>query len=299
MAGYTRIDLSQLPAPDVIEALDFEAIVTAMRDDLVMRFPDIGGVIDLETEPARKLIEVFAYREMMLRSRINSAARAVMLAYATGADLDHLAALFGVARLVLSAGNPSAVPPIPPTYESDEDMRRRLQIALEAFSTAGPSGAYIFHALSADARVLDASATSPDPGDVVVSVLSRTGSGAAGAGLLAAVNAALSNEDVRPLCDNVIVQSAEIVTYAIEATIYFLPGPDAETVLAASQAAVEAYATAQHRLGLDIAISGLHAALHQPGVARVDLTSPSANIAISVTQASYCTGITLHDGGVL
>lgn len=299
MAGYTSIDLSQLPAPDVIEVLDFEAIVTAMRDDLVLRFPDIGGVIDLETEPARKLIEVFAYREMMLRSRINSAARAVMLAYATGADLDHLAALFGVERLVIDAGNPGAVPPVAPTYEADDDMRRRLQLSLEAFSTAGPSGAYIFHALSSSPQVLDASATSPEPGDVVVTVLSRTGSGAAGAGLLSAVEAALSDEDVRPLCDNVLVQSATIVEYEITATLRFLPGPDPQTVMNAAQAAAAAYAAAQHRIGLDIAISGIHAALHQPGVARVDLVSPTGNIAISATQASYCTAITLTDGGVL
>jgi hypothetical protein len=40
-----------------IETLDYEAIVQAMRDDLVERFPLIAGVIDLESEPARKLIE--------------------------------------------------------------------------------------------------------------------------------------------------------------------------------------------------------------------------------------------------
>lgn len=299
MAGYTRIDLSQLPAPDVIEVLDFEAIVTAMRDDLVSRFPAIEGVIDLESEPARKLIEVFAYREMLLRSRINNAARGLMLAYATGADLDNLAALFGVGRMLISPGNPDAIPPVAATYEGDDDMRRRLQLALEAFSTAGPSGAYIFHALSSDPMVLDASAISPAPGDVVVSVLSRTGSGAAGAELLAAVEAALSDEDVRPLCDNVIVQSAEIVEYEITATMLFQPGPDPETVMAAAQAAAEAYAYEQHRLGKPIAISGIHAALHKPGVARVDLVSPAANIAVSASQASYCTGIALTDGGVL
>ena len=35
-----------------------------MRDDLVERFPLIAGVIDLKSEPARKLIEAFAYREL-------------------------------------------------------------------------------------------------------------------------------------------------------------------------------------------------------------------------------------------
>jgi len=59
MSRFTAINLSGLTPPDVIETLDYEAIVTEMRDDLVARFPAITGVIDLESEPARKLIEAF------------------------------------------------------------------------------------------------------------------------------------------------------------------------------------------------------------------------------------------------
>lgn len=299
MARFTQINLSNLPAPAVVETLDFETIVQEMRDDLVARFPAIEGVIDLESEPARKLIEVFAYREVVMRARINSAARAVMMAYATGADLDHIAAMFGVSRFLITPANPDAVPPTEAVYETDDDLRRRTQLALEGFSTGGPSGAYIFHALSADADVLDASAISPAPGDVLVTVLSRTGDGTASPELLAAVDAALNDEDVRPLCDAVSVQSADIVEYQIEAALLFEAGPDPATVIAAAGAAAAAYVAAQHRLGKDITISGIHAALHQPGVARVDLSSPAANIAISDEQAGYCTGIALTDGGIL
>lgn len=299
MARFTQINLSNLPAPAVVETLDFKTIVQEMRDDLVDRFPAIEGVIDLESEPARKLIEVFAFRETLMRARINSAARAVMMAYATGSDLDHIAAMFGVSRFLITPANPDAVPPTEAVYETDDDLRRRTQLALEGFSTGGPSGAYIFHALSADADVLDASAISPDPGDVLVTVLSRTGSGAASPGLLATVDDALNDEDVRPLCDAVSVQSAEIVMYQIEAALLFEAGPDPATVIEAAEAAAAAYASAQHRLGKDITISGIHAALHRPGVARVDLSSPSANIAISDEQAGYCTSIALTDGGIL
>lgn len=299
MAGYTQINLANLPAPAVVETLSFETIVQEMRDDLVARFPAISGVIDLESEPARKLIEVFAFRELLMRARINSAARAVMIAYATGTDLDHLGAIFGVERFLISPADPGAVPPVAAVYEADEDFRRRVQLSLEGFSTAGPRGAYIFHALSADADVLDVSATSPTPGDVLICVLSRTGDGEASPELLAAVDAALNDEEVRPLCDAVSVQSAAIVSYQIEATILFESGPDRSTVMAASLAAAEAYAADQHRLGRDITVSGIHAALHQPGVARVDLVAPAGNIAISELEASYCTEIDLTDGGIL
>lgn len=298
MAGtYTAIDLSQVPAPSVVETIDFETILAAMIADLQVRWPEFTALV--ESDPAYKILEVCAYRETVLRQRINEAARSVMLAYSTGADLENLAALFGVTRLVIDPGDPEALPPVPATMESDSDLRRRVQLSLEGFSTAGPSGAYIFHALSADGDVLDASAISPAPGDVLVSILSRTGDGTASPTLQATVEAALSAEDVRPLCDTVGVQSAEIVNYAITATLRFNPGPDSATILANAEAAAAAYAGAQHRLGLDVTLSGIYAALHQPGVARVDLASPTGNIAISLEQASYCTSITLTDGGVL
>ncbi|MCA3488702.1 MAG: baseplate J/gp47 family protein [Rhodobacter sp.] len=298
MSGYSAIDLSLLPVPDVVETLDYEVILAAMKADLAARAPDLAAVLALESEPLVKLLEVCAYREVLIRARVNDAAQAVTLARATGTDLDNLAALFGVARLVISPGNTSAVPPVAPTLESDADLRRRAQLALEGFSTAGPEGAYVFHALSADADVLDVSATSPSAGDVLVTVLSRTGSGTAPAPLLATVQAALNADDVRPLCDNVVVQSAAIVSYAITATLYFYPGPDSAVVMAAAQAAATAYAAAQHRIGRDVTISGLHAALHQPGVQRVVLTSPSAALTIGSAQASWCTAITLINGGV-
>jgi phage-related baseplate assembly protein len=71
MSTVSTIDLSSLPAPGVIEELDFEVILRAMRDDLVARFPPIAPVIDLQSEPARKLLEVCAYRELLLRQRVN------------------------------------------------------------------------------------------------------------------------------------------------------------------------------------------------------------------------------------
>jgi phage-related baseplate assembly protein len=296
--GYTAIDLSLLPVPDVVEALVFETILAALKADLAARAPDLAPVLALESEPVVKLLEVVAYRELLLRARVNDAARAAFLATATGADLENLAAFYGVARLTLTPADPGAVPPVPAVMESDADLRRRAQLAPEGFSTAGPSGAYVFHALSADPDVLDASAVSLLPGEVTVAILSRTGSGAASAPLVATVLAALSAEDVRPLCDTVGVQSAGIVTYAITAQLFFLPGPDRAVVLAAAQAAAAAYASAQHRLGRDITLSGVYAALHQPGVQRVNLISPTADIVIGATQAGWCSSITLTDGGI-
>lgn len=292
----TAIDLSRLPVPNIIEELDYEVLLQEQLADLSERFP--GFDVPAESDPAYKILEVTAYRELLIRQRVNEAARAVMLAYALDEDLDNLGALFNVERLQTDPGNPSAVPQVPPTYESDAEFRRRILLSLQGLSTAGPEGAYIFHALSAEGDVRDASATSPRPGDVVVTVLARDGDGTAPQSLLDAVDAAVSADNVRPLTDHVIVQSAQIVPYAITATIYFQPGPDSQVVLAEAQAVAEQYAEQQHRIGLDVTLSGVYAALHRPGVQRVELTSPAASIAIAPDQASYCIGITLIDGGV-
>lgn len=287
------IDLSQLVAPDLVEALDFETLLAAYLADLQARDPAFTAL--LESDPAYKVLEVAAYRELLLRQRVNDAARRVLLAYATGTDLAHLAALFGVERLLLDPGDPAAVPPVAPTYETDASLRARVQLAPEGFSTAGPADAYHFHALSASALVADVSVTSPAAGEVVVSVLATTG--VPGAELLDLVNAAVNARAVRPLTDKVTVVAATLVPYAIEASLTIYPGPDAETVRANAQAAVTAYAAEHARLGHDITLSGLYAALHQPGVQRVTLAAPGANVVIAAGEASAVSAITVTVAG--
>lgn len=299
MAGsFTSVDLSQLPPPDVVEELTFETIFQQMLADLIARDPAFTALV--ESDPAFKILEVCAYRELLIRQRVNDGARAVMLAYATGADLDQIAANYNVQRLVIQAGNPAAIPPTEDVMESDEALRRRVQLSLEGYTTAGSRGAYIFHALGASGDVLDVSLppTVITPGTVNVAVLSRTGTGAAPAGTLNAVVAALNDEVVRPLCDTVVVASAEIVSYSITATLTLYPGAGQDQVLAAAQAAAEAYAAKMHALGLDITRSGIFAALHQPGVQNVTLTAPAADIVVEWNQASNCTGIALSIGGI-
>lgn len=291
----TAIDLSQLAPPALVETLDFEQILAALQADFTTRYPAYTAA--LESDPVQALLEVAAYRELIVRARVNDAARACLLAYALDADLDHLAALYGVQRLLLDAGDPSAVPPVPATYESDPRLRARAQLALEGFSTAGPVGAYEFWALSADAHVLDVSVQSPVPGQVLVTVLDSRGDGTPVAPLLSAVAATLNAEDVRPLTDQVVVQAATVVPYTVTAALTTYPGPDASVIRQAAEDAARAYVAAHHRLGHDITLSGLYAALHQPGVQRVALTAPAADLALAAHQAGWCTALTVTLAG--
>lgn len=284
---FTAVDLSRLPFPDVVEALDFETLFAQILADFRQRAPEYSALV--ESDPVIKALEAGAYAVLQVRQRFNDGARAVMLALSSGADLDQLAANYNLERLVIDAGNPAAVPPVPPTLEPDADLKRRVQLAYESLSTAGPEGAYIAHALGADPQVLDASVTSPAPVQVVVTVLSRQGNGVPSGALLAAVLAALDGVKVRPLTDQVVVQAATIVNYQVDAELTLFPGPDGAVVLEEAEARLEAYVESCHRLGRDVTRSGLFAALHVDGVQNVELTLPAADVVVTDTQASYCT----------
>ena len=285
MSAYTDSALERLPAPQIIDTPAFEPLFGQTRAAILEAMPELATVLMLESETATKMVRVFAYLRMLDRIEFNDRARGNLPALATGADLDHMAARWGVFRLVRDPGNPDALPPVPATLENDTDLRRRMQLALEGFSTAGPRGAYEFHALTADGRVRDVAVTSPVPGQVVITVLSTEDDGIPSQEVLDLVEAATSDDDVRPLNDTVVPQPAELVDVTIVAELTLYDGPATEVVLAAAEAALADHLDDHRKLGHDITTSGIIAALYRQGVHRVDLTSPAADVVISPTQA--------------
>ncbi|WNN43764.1 baseplate assembly protein [Winslowiella toletana] len=296
------VDLSQLPVPDVVEELGYETILAERIATLISLYPEeqqeaMARTLALESEPIVKLLQENAYREMIWRQRVNESAQAVTLAYAAGNDLDVMAANNNTDRLIITPEDNSTIPPTLAVMESDGDLRLRAQQAFEGLSVAGPVGAYEYHGRSADGRVADVSVESPTPACVTISVLSREGDGTASAELLSIVEAALNAETVRPVGDRVIVQSAEVVPYQIDATIYVYPGPESEPIRQAAEQKLQNYISAQHRLGRDIRLSAIYAALHVEGVQRVELAAPQADIVLSKSQASSCIDYQITVGG--
>jgi len=291
--GSSSVDLSRLPPPAVVEQLSFEIILAEMIADIQARLPSFDATV--ESDPAVKILQIAAYRELINRQKFNDRARGVMLAYARGSDLDQLAALVGVTRLVITPAD--ELNGIPAVLEPDDALRQRTVLAPESFSVAGPELAYVFHARSAHADVLDASAISPVPGEVIVTVLSREGNGTASAEVLTAVDAVVNGRPVRPLTDFVTVQSVEVVPFTIEAQLFTFPGPDASLIVAAAQAKLDEHLAANRLIGRDLTFSGLNAALHVEGVQRVQFTTPLATLAIGPTQVAHCTAIDASFGG--
>lgn len=299
MASPTTIDLSQLPAPDVVEALDYEQILETRKARYLALFAQedrdaVAKALALESEPLVIVLQENAEREVILRQRVNDAARSVLLAFARRSDLEHIAGEYGVSRQVIQPGNPDAVPPVDPVLESDDELRERAQMAWEGLSTAGPRDGYVFHALSADGQVADATAISPEPCDVLVSVLARTGDGTAGADVLAKVRAQLNDEDIRPMGDRVTVQSSQIVSYRVRAVLHMKgEGPGRTVALDAARAACAAYANRARRAGVSVWRSALTASLHVEGVDHLELLDPASDLVLTATQAATCSDIEL------
>lgn len=276
MTQRQPIDLSALPLPDAVEVLDYEVILAERKDVLIALAPWLAEVLGLESEPVTKLIEEGSFRELIWRARANDSVRSVMLALATGADLDGLVALLGVARETVIEADPDASPPVAAVYEDDASLRRRAQLSWEGMTVAGTVGAYTFHALSADGRVRDVAVTSPRPGAVLVTILSHEETGEPSAELVEVLDSVL--QDIRPLCDSVTVAGPDFIDFAVSAELHLASGPGAEVVHQAAVEAVTAYVLDELAVGRIVRLGGLLARLYQPGVDAAVIASPIADI---------------------
>ena len=314
-----------MPEPELIEELDYEAIFRELMADFLERYPDYTAL--LESDPAVKLLQVVAYRELILRQRVNDAFKATLLAFSGGGDLDNLAAFYGVERQ---------------TSEPDSDLRSRTIERIKGSSTAGGAAWYRFQTLTADERVVDALVTSPDAGQVRIAILSNEGpaikaasgteldtlgavygltrntlqnesdtdfrarvlqaalggrgDGAASTQLLQAVNTKVQADNVRVITDTVEVISATIVQVNVVANVYLYPDQPAAILNGLEQSIRTAFA-AEGGLGWDLATSWLISRLHVQGVQRVELLSPATTVVADSTTAVALGAVTITLAG--
>ena len=187
---------------------------------------------------------------------------------------------------------------------SDGEYYELMRASMDAYSTAGPQGGYIYHAKRVSTKIADVAANSPTPGTVDLYVLMDDGT-IAQPEIKNAVLAACSADTVRPLTDLVSVKDPETAAYDIAFT-YYIP---AESTLspadieAAVDAAVKQYVAWQcGRLGRDINPSYLIGLLMQTGIKRVDLTAPAFTVLRDgsnqdTPQVAAIGGITATNGG--
>lgn len=310
MNRFVDIDLSRLPVPDALEELDHAGTLSGRISDLKYRFDqaeipwEVGG---LKANPLVIVEEHAAYYDFLHRVRVNDAVRATLLASAIGSDLDQKAAELGVKRHVLIEADPTTSPPIVEVLEGDESLRRRRQLAIEAFSTAGPEGAFVYFGLASHPHVSDVAVFDPHSGqcgdgEVLVVVASNQGDAIPTDQVLDSIadflDARLINyaenaqrtreitrrQKLRPLTDKVIVEACTGLDYQVSAVLKVPYGPDTEVVRAEAEKRLLAYLQSRRKIGRLVSDSAIAAAVHvadENGVAIVD----DADITITVNGA--------------
>ena len=268
-----------LPPLTVVKTVDYEVIVAEIA-------ASAGVENNSPADPAYRVVLACAYREMLIRQEMNEQAKGLTLAHAFGSQLDHIGVTY--------YRNPDGSPILRRAGELDDDYRARLQESPEGLSVAGPEGAYRFHARNASQEVKDVSVDSPQPCEIDLFVLGRTSDGQASPGLLQGVDTYL--KPFRPFGDRVRVRSAEIVRYALNATVFVSSELDPAMALEVAEKRAKAYVAQMHKLGGQVVRSAVDAALTVEGVTEVVLNGWQ-DIRCSKSQAPYCYDVVLRPGG--
>lgn len=273
-----------LAAPNVVEPLDYEQIFQARKAGLLALLPEAqraatAELLQLESEPLTKLLQESSYRELLLRARINDAARANLIIYAEGLDLDHIGQLFGLPRL---------------EGEADARYRERLLLRIAAMAGNGTREHYILVALTASQSVRSAEVIQPSAGRVDVVLWLHDG--ADGNAALAACWAAFDAPGTKMLGVTLGVRLAVARPVDVLASIWREPSAPTNLVTQLA-AAFRAQFAAQASLGRPVARSWVTAALHAAGVARVELNMP-ADISVGADEYAALRTLQLTDRGL-
>lgn len=281
----SSLDLSRLDRAAMWPVRSFQDILDARMYDLKALFIANGIDYDvdaLETDPSKYLQESSAYRELLIRNAIDDAQAAVLLAFATGIYLDRLGELHGTARA---------------TGELDERYRARIQLAPEAFSSAGTTGGYLYHVMSVSTEVRDVAVNVIDKGtrdvSVEITVLSTTGTGEPSAALMRAIQDRLEADDIRLTTDSLRIRPARIINYDLTARLTVGRGPDPGAIQAIAATSLQTVANRYKRVGGDVPFNALSAALYVPGVERVTMAEPTSDVVTLRFQAAHLLNVAL------
>ena len=176
--------------------------------------------------------------------------------------------------------------------ESDDDYRKRILLASEAFTTCGSVAAYEYHTRSVSQVISDVVISTPQGGTVKVTVLTKHG--LPSAILQEKIRHYISGEKRRPLCDTVIVAAPERKSYRVVANLDLLATVAENEVKAKAETALRTYLSSRtQKLGLDIVPLDIQSVLKVAGVYNVHLASPQLT-ELTPEQWAECESITIN-----
>lgn len=269
------MDISKLAEPNFIDR-DADKITA----ELVAKYEEFSGKPLYPAQADRLMIDVIAYREMLIRNSINEAAKQNLIAFASGVMLDYLGDFFGVVRL---------------NAETDEQLRTRIRLAPESYATTGSRQAYRFHTLSTDAAIIDCDAVRGDNGNIYIYIL--TPDGQASPDLIQAVLDNTSDEKKRPLSDRVDVIAGQALEVQLTIKVTPLASANPQTVLNNARVNAQVFADKRRiKLGKDIVPSQIIDALSSDDIWQVEVLTPAAPIVVKPWQWANITDVTVTLG---
>lgn len=323
-----------LPAMRVLEKVDTEKIISNRMAQLVEIWKqhdppnaaqyDVGGT---EFDPIRINQELNAYFELLVRDRVNQAARAVTLVYAVGSDLDAIASRypFGVPRLTSTINNVTV-------QESDEEYRQRIWLSPNIFSLNGPGQgtyeSYVFWAMSAPMPtdvlpIKHAAALTTRASGIVTIPIITTGTfpepgieytpdgrpiavltGVPDPTPLAAQIGAVYRYIIAPgmarkgLTDVINVVKPKVLHTNIDVKVYGFPGIEPIQLMRNIGRSLADMLIAIRWLGADLTILSLQGALALSGVYRSVISSPTDDVAGGVNSVVFCDGFRVEYMGI-
>ncbi len=182
--------------------------------------------------------------------------------------------------------------------EDDASLTERLWLAPSKFSSAGPRDAYEYYVREWRSDVEDVQIVTPEPCVVSIYVV-LDGGRLPNQTERESLEAYITGEEMRPLCDRVICLEPEEIPYTVDFTYWIGSGSrkSAGTIQDKISAAVSDYQVWQRKLGRDINPTELIARVRDAGAKRVRLASPEDTVILR-TQLPKCAGVNIIYGGL-
>lgn len=284
-----------LLAPSVLDKRTFEEMYTEILDYFNTAFPEFSNPV--EGDPVWACLQTAAFVALNAVQQTNDAYLQTQILYATGDNLDILAANYGVVRQVkveevLDVNGEVETPEV---LETDSQLRARAFLQWAGLGV-GTNGWYQRHALAASNDVKNTQTVRVSAGDVTVYVQSEEDAGGvADAALQTTVSDYLNHETRKILNDTLTIASITTVDYTITAEVEFRVGIDGTTALSDLEDLIDEWTAEQERIGNDIPLSRFYAALTPDTVQGVTLTSPTVNITAGDGQVPRATAITITE----
>ncbi len=186
---------------------------------------------------------------------------------------------------------------------SDSEYFELMKKGLDAYSTAGPKGAYEYFAKKVSPHIADVIAVQPSPGCVNIYAVMDDGT-PADEGTKASILAACSDDKVRPLTDYVEVKDVDVIQYQID-LVYYVRRDSERSLIDISAAvdnAVNEYIKWQSgKIGRDISPSNLMWFLKDTGIKRVEILKPERVVlndgSGGIPQIAENTAVNVVNGG--